>query len=203
MNDSIEKQNGLRERRLQIKELERKKVVLTDAEEINAINQQIKALEAEDWLEERKNMKALIKAVDEFEIKKITVVSDGRELKGSYNSEEGFLWVNMESPYPSISAIIEFENSTEEDTERRAKELLEEIYKDYNLILTHKNEILEMLPEFLGEDYRQRGEMEGSLDWEANTEALLENKLQDIIGKRCCFCAFDVMYQNPIWKVTK
>ena len=63
MNDSIEKQNGLRERRLQIKELERKKASLTDAAEITAINQQIDALEAEDWLEERKNMKALIDAV--------------------------------------------------------------------------------------------------------------------------------------------
>ena len=63
MNDSIEKQNGLRERRLQIKELEQKKATLTDVTEINAINQQIDALEAEDWLEERNNMKALIDVV--------------------------------------------------------------------------------------------------------------------------------------------
>jgi hypothetical protein len=63
MNDSIEKQNGLRERRLQIKELEQKKAMLTDAAEINAINQQIDALEAEDWLEERNNVKALIEVV--------------------------------------------------------------------------------------------------------------------------------------------
>ena len=44
-------------------ELEQKKAALTDAEEINAINQQIDALEAEDWLEERNNMKNLIDAV--------------------------------------------------------------------------------------------------------------------------------------------
>ena len=63
MNDSIEKPNWLRERRLQIMELEQKKALLTDATEINAINQQIDVLEAEDWLEERNNMKALIDAV--------------------------------------------------------------------------------------------------------------------------------------------
>lgn len=63
MNDSIEKPNWLRERRLQIKKLEQKKATLTDAAEINAINQQIDVLEAEDWLEERNNMKALIDAV--------------------------------------------------------------------------------------------------------------------------------------------
>lgn len=63
MNDSIEKPNWLRERRLQIKELEQKKATLTDAAEIDAINQQIDALEAEDWLEERNNRKALIDAI--------------------------------------------------------------------------------------------------------------------------------------------
>ena len=63
MNDSIEKPNWLRERRLKIKELEQKKATLTDAAEIDAINQQIDALEAEDWLEERNNRKALIDAI--------------------------------------------------------------------------------------------------------------------------------------------
>lgn len=63
MSDSIEKPKGLRERRLQIMELEQKKATLTDAAEITAINQQIDALKAEDWLEERNNVKALIDAV--------------------------------------------------------------------------------------------------------------------------------------------
>lgn len=63
MNDSIEKSKGLRERRLQIMELEQKKATLTDAAEIDAINQQIDALEEEDRLEERNNVKALIDAV--------------------------------------------------------------------------------------------------------------------------------------------
>lgn len=63
MNDSIEKPNWLRERRLQIMELEQKKATLTDAAEIDAINQQIDALEEEDRLEERNNVKALIDAV--------------------------------------------------------------------------------------------------------------------------------------------
>ena len=63
MSDSIEKPNGLRERRLQIMELEQKKPTLTDAAEINAIDQQIDALETEDRLEERNNVKALIDAV--------------------------------------------------------------------------------------------------------------------------------------------
>ena len=63
MNDSIEKPSWLRERRLQIMELEKMKATLTDAAEINAINQQIDALEVYDRLEERNNMKALIDAV--------------------------------------------------------------------------------------------------------------------------------------------
>ncbi len=66
MNDSIENQNGLRERRLQIKELEQKKAMLTDASEINAINQQIDALQAEDLLEERNNAKLFIDAIFNF-----------------------------------------------------------------------------------------------------------------------------------------
>ena len=63
MDDSMEKPNGLRERRLQIMELEQKKTTLTDAAEIDAINQQIDALEAEDRLEESNNVKALIDVV--------------------------------------------------------------------------------------------------------------------------------------------
>lgn len=63
MNDSIENPSWLRERRLQIMELEKMKATLTDAAEINAINQQIDALEVDDRLEERNNMKALIDAV--------------------------------------------------------------------------------------------------------------------------------------------
>ena len=59
----MEDSEKLQSLKSQIKELEQKKPTLTDAAEINAINQQIDALEAEDWLEERNNMKALIDAV--------------------------------------------------------------------------------------------------------------------------------------------
>lgn len=148
------------------------------------------------------NEKDFLKAIDEFEIKKITTTFEGKELKGSYNYEEGILWVNMESPYPSTSTTIEFsENFSKVDIESRAKELLEEIYKDYSLFLAHKDKILEMLPEF----FRQIEELKGSLNWEAKAEALLEKKLQDIIegiiGKQCCFCAFDVMYQGLLEEI--
>ena len=188
----------LQDLKAQIKDLEQKKATLTDAAEIDAINQQIDALKAEDRLEERNNVKDFLKVVNEFKIKKITVTSEGKELKGSYNYEEGFLWVNLESPYPSISTTIKFpQNYVDEDAESRAKELLEEIYKDYDLILTHKNQILETLPEF----FRQREDLEDSPNWEVNAEALLEKMLQDIIGKRCCFYAFDVMYQGLLEEI--
>ncbi|MBP5643969.1 MAG: hypothetical protein J6X10_07065 [Bacteroidales bacterium] len=143
-------------------------------------------------------MKDFLNAVNEAEVTKITTISEGQKLEGLYYYEEGFLWVNMESPYPSVSATIENpENAVGKDAESRAKELLEEIYNDYNLILAHKGKILEMLPEY----FRQREDLEGSSYLEAKAEPLLAKMLQNIIGKPCCFDVFDVMYQGLLEKI--
>ena len=123
----------LKEIELQIKELEQKKATLTDTTEIKAVNKQIKTLQIdfERLSEKRKNEKALLDAIEDFEIKEITTTYDGEQLKGSYNYEEGTLFVIMEQPFPSISTIVAFpETSFEEYAESQAKELLIKLYKD-------------------------------------------------------------------------
>lgn len=121
----------LKEIQLQIEKLKHKKDSLNEA--IKTIDQQIYSLQKEyDQLrEKRKNEKALLNAIDEFEIREVTTTCDGKQLKGTYNYGEGSLMVIMECPYPSISNVIDFpDDSLEEYAESRAKELLIKLYKD-------------------------------------------------------------------------
>lgn len=148
--------------------------------------------------EKMENEKAFIKSVMEFKAKEITTIYNGKELKGSYNLDDGFMLVDMISPLPSISTVIEYSGvSFSNNADSRAKELLVNICKDYELVLAHKGDILAAMPDY----FKQREQLDGSTNGEDKAETLLEKTLNDIIGKTICFNAFDAMYHGLLEKI--
>ena len=68
-----------------------------------------------------------------------------------------------------------------EQIEKRAKDLLIELYTDYHFLVLHKKEIRAAWAKF---DRDRDALMAQNREDEANT--LLSDMIQDIIGKRCC-----------------
>ena len=69
-----------------------------------------------------------------------------------------------------------------EQVEKLAKDLLIEMYTDYELLARHKKELKAALIEF---DRKRDKLIAQNKEAEANT--LLSGMIQEIIGKRCCF----------------
>ena len=99
--------------------------------------------------------------------------------------------VSLNLPNLVITALgfFPFEPTVEEIKEQ-AKNLLIELYNDYNLIILHKEEIKAALPDF----EKKRGaliESEGRQNGEAKVGMLFSRMIRDIIGKWCCIDAME------------
>lgn len=123
------------------------------------------------------------------EAKTFEIVYDGKKLKGACSYDTETMVVVAKCPYLTVSTSFVFPDGSfsEEYAENKAKELLVELYEDYERILAYQDEIRTALPEF----YRQRAKWEGTRDEASQANALFGKMLQVIIGKRCCFEALE------------
>lgn len=121
---------------------------------------------------------------------RITATADGEALKGACSFCEHTMVVAMTQPFPAISTAVVFPENTfsEEYAENWAKDLLVELYGDYNLIVAHQDEIRAALPGF----YQQRDLLTGPRgDVEKKAGVLFGKMIENIIGKRCCIDALE------------
>ena len=117
---------------------------------------------------------------------KLTINYQGTELQGNYGYGKDSMIVFLNSPrffnrilLSATVALPAVQDS--EQIEKRAKDMLVELYTDYELLVLHKKKLKDALIEFDGKRdllMPQNGEVE------ANT--LLSGMIQDIIGKKCC-----------------
>jgi hypothetical protein len=117
---------------------------------------------------------------------KLTINYQGTELQGNYGYGKDSMIVFLNSPrffnrilLSATVALPAVQDS--EQIEKRAKDMLVELYTDYELLVLHKKKLKDALIEFDGKRdllMPQNGEVE------ANT--LLSCMIQDIIGKKCC-----------------
>ena len=124
------------------------------------------------------------------EAKTFEIVYDGKKLEGGCSYDTETMVVVAKCPYSTVSTSFVFPDGSfsEEYADNKAKELLIELYEDYERILAYQDEIRTALPEF----YRQREELEGARNEASQANALFGEMLQSIIGKRCCFEALEV-----------
>lgn len=123
------------------------------------------------------------------ETKTFEIVHDGKKLAGACSYDAETMVVVAKFPYSTVSTSSVFPGGSfsEEYADNKAKELLIELYEDYERILAYQDEIRAILPEF----YRQREKWNGSRDESSKSNALFGKMLQNIIGKRCCFEALE------------
>ena len=120
-----------------------------------------------------------------------TVNYNGTELKGGcvYGVEDMVVSLNLPNLVITALGFFPFEPTVEEIKEQ-AKNLLIELYNDYNLIILHKEEIKAALPDF----EKKRGaliESEGRQNGEAKVGMLFSRMIREIIGKWCCIDAME------------
>ena len=119
------------------------------------------------------------------------VNQNGTELKGacSYDAEDMVVSLNLPGLVITALGFFPFKPTTEEIKEQ-AKNLLIELYNDYNLIILHKEEIKAALPDF--EKKREALlESEGRQNGEVKAGMLFSRMIREIIGKRCCIDALE------------
>lgn len=123
------------------------------------------------------------------ETKTFEIVHDGKKLTGACGYNVETVLVVAKFPYSTVSTSAVFLDGlfSEEYAKNKAKELLIELYEDYERILVYQDEIRAVLPEF----YRQREELKDNRDKASIANALFEKMLHNIIGKRCCFEALE------------
>ena len=127
---------------------------------------------------------------------KLTINYQGTELQGNYGYGKDSMIVFLNSPrffnrilLSATVALPAVQDS--EQIEKRAKDMLVELYTDYELLVLHKKKLKDALIEFDGKRdllMPQNGEVE------ANT--LLSGMIQDIIGKKCCIDDLEKVTEN-------
>jgi hypothetical protein len=123
------------------------------------------------------------------ETKTIEIIHEGKKLEGACSFDTETMVVVAKFPYSTVSTSFVFPDGSfsEEYADNKAKELLIELYEDYERILAYQDEIRAVLPEF----YRQREKWKGTRDESSKSNALFGKMLHEIIGKRCCFEALE------------
>jgi hypothetical protein len=127
---------------------------------------------------------------------KLTVNCQGTELQGNcgYGKDSMIVFLNSPRFYNRIllSATVALPAVQDsEQIEKRAKDMLVELYTDYKRLVFHKKDLKNALIEF---DRKRDLLMTQNGEAEANT--LLSGMIQDIIGKKCCIDDLEKVTEN-------
>ena len=127
---------------------------------------------------------------------KLIVNYQGTELQGNcgYGKDSMIVFLNSPRFYNRIllSATVALPAVQDsEQIEKRAKDMLVELYTDYKRLVFHKKDLKNALIEF---DRKRDLLMTQNGEAEANT--LLSGMIQDIIGKKCCIDDLEKVTEN-------
>jgi hypothetical protein len=117
---------------------------------------------------------------------KLTVNCQGTELQGNCSCGKNSMIIFLDSPrffnriVLSATVALSAELTTAE-AEKRVEGLLAELYTDYHLLVMHKKDLRAALAKF---DKDRDALVAQNREDETNT--LLSDMIQDIIGKKCC-----------------
>ena len=131
----------------------------------------------------KSGMQAMKRSSDAF---KLTVDYQGTKLQGNccYGKDSMIVFLNSLHFFNRIllSATVALPAVQDsEQIEKRAKDMLVELYTDYELLVLHKKKLKDALIEFDG-----KRDLLMTQNGEAEVNTLLSGMIQDIIGKRCC-----------------
>ena len=131
----------------------------------------------------KSGMQAMKRSSDAF---KLNINYQGTELQGNccYGKDSMIVFLNSLHFFNRIllSATVALPAVQDsEQIEKRAKDLLVELYTDFKGLVLHKKELKAKLIEFDG-----KRDLLMTQNGKAEAKTLLSDMIQDLIGKKCC-----------------